>query len=156
MSAAPAYHVEHLDPARPEHLADLATMRTAWMLEQSDLVEAAFTERLAAWWRTQESLRRIWVGRSADGTAVAMANAQVVDRMPRPGIRDTRWAYVANVWVDPAHRRRGVGRLVVDELLGWCRAEGLVRVVLNPSEVSVPFYRSLGFRAADDLMRLEL
>ncbi len=75
--------------------------------------------------------------------------------MPRPGAPDTRWAYVANVWIDPKHRRRGVGRLVM-ELLEWCREEGCVRVVLNPSEVSLPLYRALGFRPADDLLRLDL
>ena len=76
--------------------------------------------------------------------------------MPRPGVPDTRWGYVANVWTEPKHRRRGVGRLVMAELLGWCREEGLVRVVLNPSEVSLPLYRALGFRPADDLLRLDL
>jgi hypothetical protein len=29
-------------------------------------------------------------------------------------------------------------------------------VVLNPSEMSLPLYRSLGFRPADDLLRLDL
>ncbi|MGL5853495.1 MAG: GNAT family N-acetyltransferase [Phycicoccus sp.] len=76
--------------------------------------------------------------------------------MPQPGRADIRWAYVANVWVEPAHRRRGVGRLLMDVVLGWCRDEGLVRVVRGPSEVSLPLYRSVGFRPADDLMRLDL
>jgi hypothetical protein len=38
----------------------------------------------------------------------------------------------------------------------WARDERLERIVLNPSEMSVPLYRSLGFRPADDLMRLDL
>ena len=32
----------------------------------------------------------------------------------------------------------------------------MLRVVLAPSEMSVPLYESLGFRPADDLMRLDL
>ena len=43
-----------------------------------------------------------------------------------------------------------------DELITWARAHGMVRVVLAPSEMSVPLYDSLGFRPAHDLLRLDL
>ena len=69
---------------------------------------------------------------------------------------DARWPYVGNVWVDPAHRRRGVATLLMRAVVTWCRAERMERIVLNPSEESLPLYRSLGFRTADDLMRLDL
>ncbi|MBM6404678.1 GNAT family N-acetyltransferase [Phycicoccus sp. CSK15P-2] len=131
-------------------------MRTAWMLEQDDAAEDGFVDRLGAWWRQQGGARHAWVVRAPAGEPVGMANLQVFDRMPRPGRPDTRWAYVANVWTDPAHRRRGVGRLLVDALLDWCRSQGMVRVVINPSEVSVPLYRAVGFVDAADLMRLDL
>lgn len=42
------------------------------------------------------------------------------------------------------------------EVIDAARAEGMVRIVLAPSEMSIPLYRSLGFRVADDLMRLDL
>lgn len=42
------------------------------------------------------------------------------------------------------------------ELIRGARADGMVRVILAPSEMSKPLYRSLGFRVADDLMRLDL
>jgi len=71
-------------------------------------------------------------------------------------VPDVRWAYVANVWVDPGHRRRGVGRLLMETVLGWSREQRMVRLVLNPSEVSLPLYRGLGFQPADNLMRLDL
>ncbi|WP_235950571.1 GNAT family N-acetyltransferase [Phycicoccus flavus] len=151
-----AYRVEVLDPGRDADLADLAAMRTAWTREQSDAAEDGFARRLGEWWEAQAGSRRLWVVRTGDARAVGMANLQVFDRMPRPGTPDARWAYVANVWTDPAHRRRGVGRLLVDTMLAWCREEGMVRVVLNPSQVSRPLYRSAGFRPADDLMVLEL
>lgn len=151
-----SYRVERLDPDRPDHLADLAAMRAAWAGEHSDATEDAFVERLGAWWAAQGGARHAFVARDADGAPVGMANCQVFDRMPRPGRPDVRWGYVANVWTDPAHRRRGVGRLVLDAVLDWARAEGLIRVLLNPSEVSLPLYRSAGFRPAHDLLRLDL
>ena len=150
------YRVERLDPTRPDDLAGLAAMRTAWMLEQSPTAEEGFADRLGAWWERQGGVRHAWVVRDPGGRPVGMANLQVFDRMPRPGRPDTRWAYVANVWVDPALRRGGLGRMLMDSVLDWCRAERLVRVVLNPSEVSLPLYRAVGFRPAEDLMRLDL
>ena len=36
------------------------------------------------------------------------------------------------------------------------RSEGMLRIVLSPSEMSLPLYDALGFRAAHDLRRLDL
>jgi len=63
---------------------------------------------------------------------------------------------VANVYVVEERRRTGVGRALMTGLIDHARDHGMVRVVLAPSEMSVPMYRSLGFRPAHDLMRLDL
>ena len=146
------------------HLADVARMRTDWTVAQGGAPDPRFEQELRDWWDRESAHRRAWVALAGGGDvpaepaepAVGMANLMVFERMPRPGRDAGRWAYVANVWVDPAHRSRGVGRLLMTSALDWCRAEGLVRVGLNPSEMSVPLYASLGFRPADDLMRIDL
>lgn len=149
-------------PAGAEALADLTRMRLAWAAEQGlhatdDAALEDFSDRMERWWDQQSGHRLAWVVRAGEGHAVGMANAAVFERMPKPGTPPSRWAYVANVWVDPAHRRRGVGGLLMGSLVDWARAEEMVRVVLAPSEVSRPLYRALGFRAAaDSLLRLEL
>jgi len=157
-----AYAVEQV---REEALADLARMRLAWSAEQGLAASADFAERMRRWWDQQSGHRVAWVARArtrtgdgdGDGDAVGMANAAVFERMPRPGTPPSRWAYLANVWVDPLHRRRGVGGLLLGNIVTWARAEGMVRVVLAPSEVSLPLYRGLGFRdAGDRLLRLDL
>ena len=73
-----------------------------------------------------------------------------------PGRGSARWLYVANVFVRPEARRAGVGRALMEAMLAWARDEGMVRVVLAPSEMSIQFYRELGFREANDLMRRDL
>jgi GNAT superfamily N-acetyltransferase len=149
-------------PAGGEALADLTRMRLAWSAEQGldatdDAALDAFSDRMERWWDQQSGHRLAWVARTGEGDAVGMANASVFERMPKPGTPPSRWAYVANVWVDPAHRRRGVGGLLMGGLVDWARTERLVRVVLAPSEVSRPLYRAFGFKAADDsLLRLDL
>ena len=145
-----------------EALADLTRMRLAWSAHHGlhatdEAALAEFGERMRRWWDQQSGHRRAWVARGPGGEAVGMANAAVFERMPKPGVPPSRWAYGANVWVDPGHRRRGVGGLLMAALVDWARAEGMVRVVLAPSEVSRPLYSRFGFReAGDSLLRLEL
>ncbi|GAB3446816.1 GNAT family N-acetyltransferase [Phycicoccus ginsengisoli] len=143
-----------------EHLAEVARMRTDWTVAQGGSPDAGFEDELRDWWARESRHRRAWVAvpedRDGPRAAVGMANLMVFERMPRPGREAGRWAYVANVWVDPGHRSRGVGRLLMTTVMDWCRSQGLVRVVLNPSEMSVALYASLGFRPADDLMRVDL
>jgi GNAT superfamily N-acetyltransferase len=142
--------------AGEEHLADLARMRTAWTVEQGGAPEEGFAARFRAWWASEEGHRLAWVAAVPAGPVVGMANLSVFERMPRPGRDAGRWAYVANVWVDPAHRRRGVATQLMRRVVERCRADGMSRIVLNPSEMSVPVYSALGFRPAHDLMRLDL
>lgn len=158
-AAVPGYAVAQ---AGAEALADLTRMRLAWSADHGlhaadDADLAEFSERMRQWWDQQSGHRRAWVARTDAGEAVGMANAAVFERMPKPAIPPSRWVYVANVWVDPGHRRLGVGGLLMDAIVGWARSEGMVRVVLAPSEVSRPLYSAFGFRpAADSLLRLEL
>jgi GNAT superfamily N-acetyltransferase len=59
-------------------------------------------------------------------------------------------AELYQVWVDPAHRRCGVGRLVIDSTLDWARASGVRQVVLSVAlgpGSALEFYHRLGFVA---------
>jgi GNAT superfamily N-acetyltransferase len=136
-------------------LPHLTRLRLDWSAAHGLGRTDDFAERMRAWWGRQGGQRRAWLAFAGE-EAVAMANVAVFERMPRPGVPDTRWAYVANVWVDPGHRRRGVARGLMNAVITWCRDAAMERIVLNPSAMSLPLYRGLGFRAADDLLRLDL
>lgn len=56
----------------------------------------------------------------------------------------------------PTARAAPGATTLMTELIRGARADGMERIVLAPSEMSKPLYRSLGFRVADDLMRLDL
>ena len=138
-------------------VAELVRLRLDWSRSQGLEPTPDFAERFGAWWARQSGHRVAWLARPTDGgPAVGMANVTVFERMPRPRTPDARWAYVGNVWVDVEHRRRGVGAALMADVVQWCWDAGMLRVVLNPSEMSLPLYRGLGFRPADDLMLLEL
>ena len=155
-SSPPEYAVRL---ALPGDLAAVASCRRRWAAEgrpgAAEPDDGDFERRMEQWW-TQEASRRVtWLAWS--GThAIGMAAAVVFHRMPSPGRATARWAYVSQVWVDAAYRRRGVGTDLMGAVLGWSQAEGMVRLVLNPSDAARTLYGRLGFRPADDLLRLDL
>jgi ribosomal protein S18 acetylase RimI-like enzyme len=63
---------------------------------------------------------------------------------------DPSRADLLSMWTAPTHRRRGVGRLLVNEVLSWARgrnARALALMVTNNNESAILFYQRLGFAA---------
>ena len=76
----------------------------------------------------------------ASGAQVGMARA-VTDR--------TTFAWIADVFVLPEHRGRGLGRFVVESLLAHPELLGLRRIMLATADAH-DLYRSYGFEELDD------
>ena len=134
-----------------EDCSDLLKLRAIWFPAEDRDFEPRFRE----WWSRERHQRHAVVAYRGE-RPVGMANGQVFSRMPAAGRPPAQWLYTANVFVAERHRRAGVGRLMMQELIDFARRRSMVRVVLAPSEMSLPLYESLGFRAAHDLMRLDL
>lgn len=73
---------------------------------------------------------------------------------PRPGERGTHEAYIINMYVAPDHRRRGVGRALLDACIASAGEHGIKRFHLHATPDGRPLYESAGFVHDDD--RLEL
>jgi len=75
--------------------------------------------------------------------------------LPRPGHADGgEEAYVLNVYTEPPHRRRGLARRLMNEILDWCHARGALRITLHASDEGRPLYEDLGFVQTNE-MRLD-
>ena len=62
-----------------------------------------------------------------------------------------REGLVLNVYVDPAHRHKGVARRLMDTIIRWAPGVGIVRLVLHASPAGRPLYESLGFFASNEM-----
>jgi|ERR1700728_1985359 GNAT superfamily N-acetyltransferase len=76
-----------------------------------------------------------------DGAACGIAGA-FLDQ------NDGSRAHLVSMWTAPTHRRRGVGRMLVEAVPGWARLRGarsLNLMVTSMNEGAILFYERLGF-----------
>jgi ribosomal protein S18 acetylase RimI-like enzyme len=62
---------------------------------------------------------------------------------------DTPRGHVISMWVDPAFRRAGVGKMLIDALKNWARSRSLEELNLMVTSVNrsaIDFYEHIGFR----------
>lgn len=72
-----------------------------------------------------------------------------------PKERIRKRAFILNVFTEPACRRRGIARTLVQMMVEWCRSQGFLSVRLNASDMGRPVYESLGVVPTHE-MRLTL
>jgi ribosomal protein S18 acetylase RimI-like enzyme len=88
--------------------------------------------------------QRAWVALDHDGTVIGFAVAWKVDGE----------GHLDELAVAPAHGRRGVGRALVDAVVGWTAAQGLPSITLTTFRDvpwNGPYYEKLGFRVVSTL-----
>lgn len=138
--------------AEDADLAAIIRLRRQWTQEQEgDCGDPAFDERLAAWFAGESSHRIIWLA-EAGGRPVGMMNLAIFERMPRPGRAPCHWGYLGNAFVLAAYRDQGIGRQLISAMLAYADENGFARVVVSPTERSIPFYERAGFGPANALM----
>ena len=130
----------------------LARLRRVFVEERDgEVTDEEFEARFARWFESESGRRVTWVA-EARGEPVGMMSLAVFERMPRPGGDSGRWGYLGNALVLAAHRNQGTGTRLLAAVLRYADERGFARVVLSPSERSVPLYRRAGFGPAGTLL----
>ena len=141
----------------------IARLRREWADEQGGpragiaapepqvAMDGGLEPRFADWYLAESGRRVTWLA-ELDGRPVGMVSLVVFSRMPRPDAPEGGWGYLSNAFVLAAYRNRGVGGRLLAGLLEYASDQHLARVVLSPSERSVPFYQRAGFGPADMLL----
>jgi GNAT superfamily N-acetyltransferase len=120
--------------------------------EHATLLEAAILRYIAQ--AMPAGTFRSWVVEH-DGTIVSGGGLQLRTLMPRPGyVYGEPEGLILSMWTDPEHRRRGLGRRVLEAILAWGRANGIPRFALHASADGRPLYELSGFKQTNE-MRLE-
>jgi len=87
-----------------------------------------------------------WLVEDTDAHAIVGGGGlSILPWPPGPAYLIDRLAFVYNVYVEPAHRRRGVARLIMEAIHDFCRERGIASIALNASPDGRPLYESLGY-----------
>lgn len=142
-------------PATLEDLPLLLRYRRA-MAEEMDAPDPAAVDRmidaLEPYLRTAipEGRWHAWIAEPGGCGAV-----EIVQWVPGRLDPAPRRAWIHSIYVEPALRHQGIGRLLIETMVAWCREEGFRWIYLHASEQGRPLYTSLGFQPSSE-MRLKL
>lgn len=97
-----------------------------------------------------------WMARSVrwagDGAAIFLAfDEEVACGMVGALLEEAspQEAHIVSMWVDPAFRRAGVGKVLIDAAVAWSLSRGVREVKLMVTSVNqgaIAFYERIGFR----------
>lgn len=138
-----------------EHISQAARLREDVLREACGLGEEyAFPEEFRR--DTEAYLRR------ADQTtllmldeadrAIACATLCYTALLPTFDHPTGKRAHLMNVYTEPAHRRQGISRRLVETLMQEAQARGVTEISLDATAVGRPLYRSLGFQDNEEGM----
>lgn len=128
-------------------VAAVASLRSQW----SGVVGADvhFERRMEEWLSAEGDRRTTWLAVSGD-VPVGMASLLEYRRMPKPGLADSRWGYVGNMFVRENFRCRGIGSALLEALAAAAHERSYARLVVSPSADAVSLFRRSGFIFAGD------
>lgn len=111
-------------------------------------------ERFVEHGRREHGLRFFLAGgEDVVGSVCVQRFAGLYPDLLRPHVR--RYGYLWGVWVDAAHRSRGLGRALTERGIEALREDGCTHVVLHAAPMGRALYEDLGFTPTNE-MRLAL
>lgn len=139
-------------PASPGDLAEIVRLRIAFIADVRGVEVAALAPEFAttteAFLRDRAGAGRLhsWLAAEAhDGPAVGLVSVLVTDAPPLPEELRSIEGYVVNMFVEPASRRRGHARGLLDAVVAAAPALGLRRLWLHSTDDGRPLYEASGF-----------
>lgn len=90
-----------------------------------------------------------------DGQLVGCGGVCIQREMPSPDNQSGINGYLMNIYTRTCWRGRGVGRAVVEWLVGQAHELGAGKVYLETTADGRPLYQAVGFADLPDIMKLE-
>ena len=110
--------------------------------EPGDL-EFAHEQKTREGWAASRDQFKLYLEHDPDGGFVAVAGGLPVGMVTTVCFGPSGW--IGNLIVEPAHRSRGIGRILMEHGLDRLRNLGVATVRLEGDPPGIPLYRKLGF-----------
>ena len=137
---------------REATLADadvLVRHRIGMFTDMGLVLDAAALDAAFRVWLSEtmpEGIYRAWLAEAEDGAVAGGGGISILPWPPGPSYMGDKIAVVYNVYTEPAHRRRGLARLIMDTIHAWAAAHDITSIALNASRDGQPLYESMGYR----------
>ena len=92
-----------------------------------------------------------WLAEDAGGKVVGGGGIVVAAWPGYPGEAHTKRAWILNMYTEPAARRCGIAKRLMETMIAWCRREGYGTVSLHASTAGRPLYESMGFQQTNEM-----
>lgn len=137
----------------------LVAQRSASLLERGHApADVRKVEGSAHGWFTdhlQDGTFVGWLVEAGDDQIVAGAGMWLMDWLPSVSSIERTRAHIFNVYTEPAYRRQGLARKLMQQCLDECSARGITIVSLHASETGKLLYDTMGFQPSSE-MRIKL
>jgi GNAT superfamily N-acetyltransferase len=96
-----------------------------------------------------------WVAETEAGEIVAASALSFYKLPPKPWNLEGKYGFISSMFTEPNHRRKGLGKKLLQAAVDYARSQGITHITLHASEKGKSLYQSLGFRETNE-MRLEV
>jgi ribosomal protein S18 acetylase RimI-like enzyme len=145
--------------ATVDDVGAIAAHRREMFFEMGYRDQAALASMIAAFrpWLTQKMISGdylTWFAAGPDGAVVAGLGLWLMDWPPHMIGPGARRGNILNVYTEPAFRRQGIARRLMEVALEWCGANGIRAVILHASQHGRSLYEKLGFESSNEMRLL--
>jgi GNAT superfamily N-acetyltransferase len=145
--------------ARPEELAIVIRHRRRMYedMGHTDPVQLAEMERASTEFFGHHFAAGTYRGWfvEVEGRVVAGGGILILPFQPQMYHTRPERPWIVNMFTELGHRRQGLARLLLEEMVAWCRRESFSLVSLHASDEGRSVYTRMGFHSSNE-MRLRL
>ncbi len=136
--------------------AELIANHRCWMFEDMGLDLADNINEVYIPWVRNELTHGRYIGAliETDSKVVAGGGLWILEYPPHLNTTETTRAYIYNIYTEPAYRRRGLARRLMQILLECARERRIRHLMLHASDKGRALYESLGFEASNEMVML--
>jgi len=116
-----------------------------------DIPEAMRLKEIAGWNQTSADWQR-FLSATPDGCFVAEHQGRVIGTVTTIVYED-RFAWIAQLLVDPEHRGRGIGAALLEQAIQYLDTQNIACMKLDATPLGKPLYRKLGFVSEYEIER---
>jgi len=118
---------------------------------QLESMDKAYTEKLQI--QLANGICTAWVIEDKN-RIIASGAVSLMTTVPVPADPSYQAASLHSIYTDKDYREKGLASRITKIAVDYCKSRGIKRMQLNASDAGRPVYETIGFRTADNAMRL--